>query len=72
MVVQSTTETEAVLTSARYRRYYSVELSLLNPTLDGVLAIRRRTPFQIIFIVDIGTSKEDLISRVISVHVLKH
>ena len=72
MVVQGTTETKAVLTGAGYRGYYSVELSLLNPTLDSVLAIRRRTPLQIVFVVDIGTREKNLISGVISVKVLKH
>ena len=72
MVVQGTTETEAVLTSARYCRYYSVELSLLDSTLYSVLAVRRRTPLQIVFVVDIGTGEKDLISGVKSVQVLKH
>ena len=72
MVVQGTTETKAVLTSARYRRYDSVKLSLLNPTLDSVLAIRSRTPLQIVFVVDIGTGEKDLISGMISVQVLNH
>ena len=71
MVVQGTTETKAVLTSTRYRRYYSVELSLLNTALDSILAVRRRTPLQVIFVVDIGTGEKDLISGVRSVHVLK-
>ncbi len=71
MVVQGTTETKAVLTSTRYRRYYSVELSLLNTALDSILAIRRRTPLQVVFVVDIGTGEKDLISGVRSVHVLK-
>lgn len=72
MVVQGTTETKAVLTSTGYRRYYSVELSLLNATLDSVLAIRRRTPLQIVFVVNIGTGEKDLISGVESVRVLEH
>ncbi len=72
MVVQGTTETKAVLTCTRYRRYYSVELSLLNPTLDSVLAIRRGAPLQIVFVVDIGTGEKNLISGLKSVHVLRH
>ena len=62
MITQGTAETEAILACTGHRRNNSTELFLLDATFNGVFAIRRRAPLQVLFVIYIGTCEEDLVS----------
>ena len=62
MIIQGTAEAKAVFARAGHCGYNSTELPFFDATLNGVFAIRRWAPLQILFIIDIGTCEEDLVS----------
>jgi hypothetical protein len=53
MVVESATKTEVVLAVALYRGYNATEVALFDRTIDGVLAIGGRTPFEVYLIINV-------------------
>ena len=58
-----------MLTRTGHRGDVSTEILLLDATLNGVLAVGRRAPFQAFFVINIGTSEENLVSRYLLVRV---
>lgn len=62
MVGQGTSKTEAMFASTGNCRDDPKKISFLNPTFDCILAIWRWTPFEVLFVVHIGSCQQDLIS----------
>jgi hypothetical protein len=56
-----------MLTRTGHRGDNSTEVLLFDATLNGVLAIGRRAPFEAFSVIHIGTSEENLVSRYLSV-----
>jgi hypothetical protein len=51
-----------MLAVAHHRRYDAAEISLLNATLDSVLAVRGRTPLKIFLVVHVCAHEEFVIA----------
>lgn len=62
MIGQCASKAEVMVAVALDGRYYLVEISLLDATLDGVYAVGGRTPFEIVFVIDIGAGEQLLVS----------
>ena len=62
MVAQGAAKAKAMFARARDCRDYSAEILFLNATFQGILAIGSRAPFQVLFVVDVGTSEQHLVS----------
>ena len=62
VIVESATETKRVSTLTDHRRYDLVKLPLCDRTIDRVLAFGCRTPFHIILVIDVSSSKKNSIS----------
>lgn len=62
MVGQCASKAEVMVAVALDGRYDLVEVSLLDATLDGVDAVWGRTPFEIVFVIDIGAGEQFLVS----------
>lgn len=56
MIIRHTPEAEMVFASAFDSRYNHIEISLFCSTLDRIHTVGRRTPFDIIFVINIGAS----------------
>ena len=66
MVVQCTSKAEIVSTLAVYRRYDLGEVLTLYLTFYRVLAVGRGAPFEVLFVVDVGSREESVISMTVS------
>jgi hypothetical protein len=62
MVIQSTAETEAVFASTMDSGHRLVEIAGFDGTIDGVFTVGSRTPFQVLFVINVGSSQKTLIS----------
>lgn len=62
MVIQGTAETEAVFASTMDSGYRPIEIAGFDRTIDSIFAVRRRTPFEVLFVVNICPSQKTLIS----------
>lgn len=67
MVSQSATKAKHVATVAVNSRHNLVEVPALDAALYCILAIRGGTPLQILFVVDVCSCEESVISGYISV-----
>ena len=63
VVVEGTSETEFVSTGTLDCWHYALKITGFNGTVDGVLAVGGGAPSQIIFVVDISSSKERAVSN---------
>ena len=54
VVIQGAAKTEKVLAEALDRRDYTTQVTLFDGTVNGILAIRGRTPFQVFLVVHVG------------------
>ena len=63
MVVERAAKAEIMLTDARDGGYDFVQLFLLDWALHGVDTFRRRAPFEVLAIIDVGTGEELLIAE---------
>jgi hypothetical protein len=72
MVGKHTSEAEVVPTVAVHGRYYLREILALHRALDGVFAIGRGAPFEVLSVVDVRPCEEDLISGAVSSEQLLH
>jgi hypothetical protein len=62
VVCQRAPKAEPMLAVAHHRRYDAAEISLLNATLDSVLAVRGRTPLKIFLVVHVCAHEEFVIA----------
>lgn len=63
MIGQGAAKTEVMSAEAVHRRDDLVQLLLLDRTINRVLAIWGRTPFEVVFVVDVCTGEKNLISE---------
>lgn len=63
MVVECTAETEVVFAVAVYSGNNPVKVLALHRAFYGVLAIGRGAPLEVLFVVDVSSSQEHMISR---------
>jgi len=61
MVVQCAAKAEGMRAIANHRRYDPVEVSRLDPAVNGVYAIRRGTPLQVVFVIDVRAGQKYLV-----------
>ena len=67
MIVCGTTEAEGVLACANHSRYDLTKISLLDAAINRIRAVRRGAPFEVLFVIDVGTGEELFISEKIGV-----
>ena len=66
MVVQCTSKAEVVSALAVYCRYDLGKVLALYRAFHGVLAVGRRAPFKVLFIVNVGSREEGVVSTTVS------
>lgn len=69
MVVQRTAKTKVVTAVTMYSGYYFVQVLALDWTLNSVFTIGCGAPFEVLAIVDVGSSEERLVPGVSSAKV---
>jgi hypothetical protein len=62
MIVQRAAEAKEMLTGTLHRGYNSVEVALLDGTVDRVLTVWRRAPLEILLVVNISPHQQRLVS----------
>lgn len=61
MVAERAAKTKPMLACTADCRNDLVQLSPFDGAVDGILAVWRRTPLQVLFIVNVGSSEENLV-----------
>jgi hypothetical protein len=61
MICKSASEAEAVFAATMNSGRNYCQLSLLDATLDGIYTFRCWTPFQVVLVIDVGSSKKHLV-----------
>jgi hypothetical protein len=70
MVIQRATETEAVFAETVDRRDRPIEVPGFDMAVDGILAIRSGTPFEILLVINISSSqKRSIPARAVSLDI---
>lgn len=62
MVVQRTAKAKGVSTIAVYGRYNPCKLLALHRAFNSVFTVGSGAPFQVLFVVDVGSCEEGVIS----------
>ena len=58
VVVQSAAKAKSVVTGTLDRRHYLGKVPLLYPTLYCILAVRSRTPLELVHVINVGAGQE--------------
>ena len=62
MIIQRTAETEAMVANTIDGRHDTSQVSLFDRALNGILTIWCWAPFQVLPIINIGTSEQDVVA----------
>ena len=62
MVVERTAKAKVMSAPALHRRYDTMKITLLNVTIDRILAVRSGAPSEVLFIIDVSPGQKCIVS----------
>lgn len=63
MVVERTAKAKVMSAPALHRRYDTMKITLLNVTIDRILAVRSRAPSEVLLIIDVSPGQKRIVPR---------